>query len=209
MTTSAAFTPRRNEKKMSADDYPTHPQTTRDFLNKLVLDGIPMVGTTWEPAANRGYMAEVLKEFGMDVIATDLYDYGYCESGVDFVASLNAKKREIMESRVVYNVITNPPFNQLSEFIDVALEIAWKRVAVLCQLTKLEGKKRFDNIYKPHPPTWVYQYVRRQPFLKGTIETDNDDEQKSSKQVAFMWMVWDKSSMIQYPKVEPTLRWIE
>lgn len=197
---SAAFTPRRNEKKMSADFYPTSPETTNAFLNAFTRTE-SIGGRIWEPAAGKGHMARVLEPYG-EVIATDLHDYGYCEAGVDFIAPLNFRRKQIADSGIDC-IITNPPFNQFLEFCLTALDIATDKVCMMAPVSKITGKKRWAELYRVRPASWIYVYSSRQPMLKGEVEGDSD--KKSSRQVDYAWYVWDVAN----PAKEAVFREIE
>ncbi|MEZ5857128.1 MAG: hypothetical protein R3D67_21195 [Hyphomicrobiaceae bacterium] len=77
--------------------YPTPPEATRALLSVEHFDG-----PIWEPACGDGGIAKVLaEEFGHHVVATDLIDYGYGKSGIDFLDERAPRARHI---------ITNPPY---------------------------------------------------------------------------------------------------
>ena len=60
------------------DFFPTPEWATHALINNEEFEG-----TIWEPACGDGTMAEVLKQTGCPVEASDLYDRGYGESGID------------------------------------------------------------------------------------------------------------------------------
>src|SRR5258708_26743927 len=60
------------------DDFPTPPFATRALIEvALAALGVTSLGTVAEPCANRGIMSEVLAEYASDVIASDVFDYGF------------------------------------------------------------------------------------------------------------------------------------
>ena len=98
-------------------------------------------------------------------------------------------------------IIMNPPYSTLEPFIIKALEIANKGVLVLCRLQALEGKKRFENIYKENPPTDVYVYVDRiNCYKNGDFSIKNNSAQ------AYCWLYWNK----EFPDImgETTLHFL-
>lgn len=193
-------TPNRKAPKGDPDCYPTHPDTTHDFLKRFQKDYI-IDGLIWEPACGRGDMAEVLKtDTDGGVFASDLYDYGYGETGFDFCFPLNPRHREVVDKGVDW-IITNPPFNQWEQFVTDALDFARMGVAMFGQLNCLEGVSRYNNIYSIRPPTAVYVHVRRQEWLSVRKKEEGEE---SAKQIAFAWYFWDIGS----PGKEPLLRWI-
>ena len=155
-----------------ADFYPTPTWATRALLEKEQFDG-----EIWEPACGDGRMARVLAETGNLVLATDLNNFGFGETGVDFLAS----------DRRSANIVTNPPFNLAEEFLAKALESARHKVALLLRLAFLEGAKRAVNIYDKAPPSRVWVLSERITMYPGHSKIAGNGT------IAFAWFVWDKS----------------
>lgn len=63
------------------DFYPTPPDVTHALMKFLRIHPCNVV---WEPACGDGAMAEVIKQYGHDVIASDLRHTGYGEGGGRF-----------------------------------------------------------------------------------------------------------------------------
>jgi hypothetical protein len=131
----------------------------------------------WEPAAGEGHMAEVLAEYFGRVIATDIHDYGYGEAAVDFLAE--AVKRDCDW------VITNPPFRDRTvPFVLKALEQARVGVAMFMRLQWLENPRRYELVFRDHPPTLVSIFAERVPLHKDRWEPEGDTL------TAYCWLVW-------------------
>ena len=62
------------------DWYPTPPAAT-----KALLDVEGFGHEVWEPACGDGAISKLLDEWGFRSISTDLNDYSYGKSGVDFL----------------------------------------------------------------------------------------------------------------------------
>src|SRR5699024_10360390 len=92
--------------RVENDYYATPPKTTQALLDVLRLKG-----SFLEPACGEGHISEVLKENYPDseIISTDLIDRGYGVGGVDFL--------EKEYDRTFDNVLTNPPFKYMREFV--------------------------------------------------------------------------------------------
>ncbi len=90
------------------DFYATPPEATRALLSVETFKGL-----IWEPACGDGAISRVLQE-RYPVVSTDLVDRGFGPSGQDF----------LMQTRVVDNIITNPPFKLATEFIRKSLDLA-------------------------------------------------------------------------------------
>lgn len=96
----------------------------------------------WEPACGKGHISEALKEHGYSVISSDLFDYGYGESGIDFLKY--GPYIPIVERGHTVDIVTNPPFKYSLEFAQHALDVLSEGcyVALFLKLGFLEGKER-------------------------------------------------------------------
>lgn len=89
----------KNEREQN-DFCATHPHATEIFLEKLKQDGVTLHKNVWECACGRGHMADVFKQNGYNVRATDLIDRKYGET-LDFLTQ---------EEPFNGDIITNPPY---------------------------------------------------------------------------------------------------
>ena len=179
--TSHAVMAQRKEPKNSLDDFPTPPWATRALCEKILwMSSNQPQWDCWEPACNRGYMSNVLKEYFDTVYSTDIHDYGY--GGVeDFLLSKNAGKKCAW-------IITNPPFKLGAEFIEMAHKHARRGVAMLVRTSFVEGVGRYHRLFKENPPSTIAQFTERVPMIKGRLD------KKASTATSYCWMVWDKLS---------------
>ncbi len=83
-------------RRIPNEFYPTPPEATRALLSVETFDG-----SIWEPACGEGAIAKELSAAGNTVVATDLVDYGFGISGVDFLKESRPRAR---------HVVTNPPY---------------------------------------------------------------------------------------------------
>jgi hypothetical protein len=60
--------------------YPTPPEAVRALLSVEKFDG-----PVWEPACGNGAISRELAAAGHEVVSTDLQDYGFGRSGIDFL----------------------------------------------------------------------------------------------------------------------------
>lgn len=148
-------------------------------------------GNIWEPACGDGRMSDVLLGAGYTVASTDLYDRGYGTAGIDF----------LMQSHVVDNIVTNPPFKLAEEFVTRALRLARRKVAIFCRLAWLEGQGRYERIYSVTPPVRVHVFARRVAMTRGGDPTLGANG--AGGMMPFCWIVWDRAH------VGPTeLKWL-
>ena len=164
MSTNRRLTLRAN--KLNKDDF----YPTPEWVTRVLLGFHHFEGEIWEPAAGTGDLAEVLKDAGYEVYATDLVDRGYCTSGVDF----------LIETTRAKNIVTNPPFKLSFEFMEKALDLAENCVALLLPVRYLCGKKRSD-FFRRYRPAKIIAIPNKVDFL------GNDNPI-----MEFAWFVWDK-----------------
>jgi hypothetical protein len=175
-------------------DYsPTPPWATRALMEIIFPHlGIHSLSTAWEPACGEGHMAEPLAEYFHDVIASDIFNYGYAPQTCQIQDFL--KYTGTVLSTDVDWVITNPPFeDRVLKFMVKALEIARVGVAMFLQLRYLEGLGRYEKVYRFTPPTLIAPFVERVPLLMGHYDP------KASTTTAFMWLVWVKGEQPRAP----------
>jgi len=153
------------------DFYPT-PQ----WATEALIDNERFEGDIWECACGNGAMSEVLARTGNAVFSSDLYDRGYGEAGLDFLAS----------ERSACNIVTNPPFNSAEGFYRKGINASRKKFALLLRLAFLEGGNRQKTIFSIHPPTRVWVFSERITFYPVGAE------RKGSGTTAYAWFVWDK-----------------
>ena len=134
------------------DFFPTPPWATQ-----ALLDYERFVGAIWEPACGDGAMAQVLRARGYRVRASDLYDRGYGEAGIDFLSAAETSD----------NIVTNPPYNAAEGFVRSGLSNTRKKLALLLRLAFLEGGNRYRTIFSTHPPSRVWVFSERIDVLPG------------------------------------------
>ena len=174
-----------NEKgdREKDDFYPTPKAATQSLLDRQKFEG-----DIWECACGNGSMSEVIKANGYNVYSSDLIDRGYGEVGIDFLQS----------NKKFDNIVTNPPFNLATEFTELALKLANKKVCMLNKLSYLEGIKRRELIFDKNKLEKVLVFSRRVPFKKESTQT------KAAGLMAFAWFIYD----VNY-NGKPTIDWID
>ena len=172
----------RVEPGNSLDFFPTPPWATRALVEHVLphldrRDKHCRLQRAWEPACGEGHMAEVLREYFRDVLATDIADYGYGDDTGDFLAA--ARPAPGFDW-----IITNPPFNKSADFVLHSLGLAGTGVAMFVRLAWLESADRYERIFRDHPPSCVAIFAERVPLHKGRWESDG------STMTAYIWLVW-------------------
>ena len=170
----------RTEPKDSLDDFPTPMWATRALMEKILNKESMINKVCLEPACGRGYMAEPLKEYFKNVIAQDIFPYGYgkCQ---DFLKAKNNKKYDW--------IITNPPFKLAEEFIHKSLGEAKEGLAIFIRTTFLESIGRYNNIFSINKPYIVAQFSERVPLIKGKVDKN------ASTATGYCWIIWNKKNV--------------
>lgn len=178
----------RHEPADSPDDFPTPPWATRALIEHVV--GVDEVRglSCLEPACGRGYMAKPLSEYFDRVDAADAYHYGFAPVRDFLTFPYEAQSHDW--------VITNPPFRLAEEFVERALVVARKGVAILARTVFLESVGRYESIFKNRPPTVFAQFAERVPMVKGRVDA------KASTATGYAWFVWQKD------QTGPRLAWV-
>jgi hypothetical protein len=149
---------------------------TPAWATHALIDNERFEGEIWEPACGNGAMSEVLALTGQKVSSSDLFDRGYGEAGIDFLAP----------ARRAANIVTNPPYNAAEGFVQSGLKAADRKFALLLRLAFLEGANRQRTIFTDAPPSRVWVFSERITFYPaGAV-------QKGSGTTAYAWFVWDK-----------------
>lgn len=165
------------------DYYATPPWAARALCESL-LDLECDLTTAWEPACGEGHLVRGLIHYFDRVVASDLYETGFGHNGIDFY--------DVHEP--VDWIITNPPFGD--HFVPWslhALSLARKGVALLARSQITEGRERFREVWTPHPPTRILQFVERVPITKGA------PKREATTATAYCWILWLKP--IQGPTI--------
>lgn len=152
------------ENRRALDFYPTPPEVTIALMEFLKLDPCKI----WEPACGDLAMSKVLEKYGHKVRSTDI------NTGTDY----------LMTNGSANAIITNPPFNLSSEFIEKALKEA-TIVAMLLKSQYWHAKKRYD-LFKENPPAYILPLTWRPDFLAG--------EKGGSPTMEVHWTVWIKGN---------------
>jgi len=151
---------------------------TPAWATHALIDNEAFAGDIWESACGNGAMSDVLEQTGRTIISSDLYDRGYGEVGLDFLAP----------TRRAANIVTNPPYNAAEGFVQSGLKSADRKFALLLRLAFLEGANRQRTIFTDAPPSRVWVFSERITFYPaGAV-------QQGSGTTAYAWFVWDKDA---------------
>jgi hypothetical protein len=126
-------------------------------------------------------MAVALAPYFREVIASDVFDYGFGQMS-DFLEASHTPGSFDW-------VITNPPFRLGEDFIHRAMTIARFGIAMLARTVFIESVGRHERIFKNNPPSRFAQFTERVPMVKGRVD------KKASTATGYAWLVWEKDRL--------------
>ena len=96
-------------------------------------------------------------------------------------------------------IITNPPFVQGSEFLELMLARARVGCAMFVKQQFLEGGKRYRRFFERRPPSAVFQFADRVPLVADRLDPAADTNQ------AYIWAVWIRDPAAARAVFQPVL----
>ena len=167
-------------ERASMDYYATSP----DAIDKLATK-FDIPHKVWEPCCGEGALSQRLIELGHDVYSSDIVDRGYGDV-MDFLSLEAYGHRNEFDC-----ILTNPPYKQVTECILRALELLSDGgyACFFLKTTALEGRKRYEQIYRNTPPFLVLQFVDRILCAKNG---DFVQAKKDGSAVSYAWFIWKK-----------------
>jgi len=176
-----------SKKRRPYDYYPTPKAGTMALLENETFSG-----SVLEPCSGAGNISKVLEEklSGQKIISYDIRTDGiYGTGGIDFLKQTSEFYNH------PDNIITNPPYLILSEFINQSKKIAKHKIAMLLTLQALGGKNHLGLIWadKKFPLKKVIIIPDRLKFFSSS---------KSSSTIYNIWAIWDK-----FHVGEPIITW--
>ena len=173
---------KNHEDREENDFYATDPNEVYNICSYEKL-----IGTVLEPSCGMGHMVKGIQKHkayeNIKIVATDLIDRGFGESGYNFLDYNYPYVNDIG------TIIMNPPFKFIEEFVVKSIEIAQHKVILLARNQFLEGGGRYNNIFSKTPPARIYQYVDRIACAK-----DGNFKRNMISNMAFSWFIWDKDT---------------
>jgi hypothetical protein len=163
-----------NFEDRGLDAYFTPPEATISLIN-IEKEFIPHY--IWEPACGDGAISKVLKDNNFDVFSSDIMDYGYGSSMVDFFLAVKMSWE---------GIITNPPYKLAVEFAKKAIsEVPY--VAFLLRTNFLESCNRLP-FFRKHPPARLWISSRRLPMMHRYNWTGPE----APSNTCYAWFIWDE-----------------
>jgi len=188
---------KKSDDRNENDFYPTPPVAAYALCQYFDVPG-----PVWEPACGKGHLSAEMRRLGLDVIASDLYDYDTLESytpGIDFLHA---------DLPTVRSIITNPPYkNRLAEkFVIRSLEHGVEFNAFLCRLQFMTSATRYDSLFSRTPPTDILIFPKRLNCNEEAASAVRAEDQLGGM-LEYAWFVWRKNTPSFSTRTE--IRWID
>lgn len=154
-----------NPDRNKNDFYPTEPEATYTLLDHLETNMSMPEGTWWEPACGTGHISLVLEARGLHVVSTDIAAE---ERG--FGVPMDFLQENFLHAP---NIITNPPYSLLSDFIRHGLELNPQLLALHVPMQALfqVGRKRLlEEVGYPQELYVFVPTLKVDRFLNGEPE---------------------------------------
>ena len=166
-----------DKEREKNDFYATQPEAI-DKLVCAIKNMLPK--KVWECACGTGCLSDRLKDFGYDVVSSDLIDRGYGDVA-DFLKTTEMPN----DSNCI---ITNPPYKYAEDFVEKALEIVpnGNKVCMFLRVLFLESKSR-KKLFEKYPPKTIYVSSSRINCARN-----GDFQNFGLKALAYAWYVWEK-----------------
>jgi hypothetical protein len=158
------------------DFYPTPEWCTEELLKRETFEG-----SILEPCAGSGGISNVLIKKGLEVYTNDIVNRGI---------TLNYEKNmstEYFSNESFDNVVCDPPYKYMNDFLIKSLLIARKKVAFFVKLSFLESKARYD-IFKNEE----FPLSKVLVFSKRPQRYRNGENIKASSTYTCCWVIFDR-----------------
>ena len=174
------------QEREENDFYATDPKAIDDLLKHETFNK-----NIWECACGQGHLTKKLKEYGYNVYSTDIIKRW---DGIDDLKDFLLEWEDYDG-----DIITNPPYKFVTEFILKALDLipTGNKVAMFLKLQTLEGQDRYNKIFSKYPPKTIYVYTKR-------IQCAKNGDFSGTSAVCYAWFVWVKGF-----SGDPTIKWIK
>lgn len=175
------------------DHYPTELWVTEALCRAVEFE---THGLIWEPACGDGRMAKVLQKWHSSVVASDIVDHGYGDTGIDFLDHGALNWLRSVRDEPVVAIVTNPPFALARRFIVRALEITKQAQGIVAMVQRHEFDAPASNRPLFEPPYAAKLILHKRPRW-------SDGPDKASPRFPYAWYLWDWRHQLP-----PITRWL-
>lgn len=161
----------------------------------------------WEPACGKGAISRVMIEAEYQFELSDLRDRGAVNQDGEVAQVedfLQSKRRRVTKHQPAMDMVTNPPFGIVNQFIAHAMrEHRPCKIAMLLNLNAMCGTENADRNFwmDEHPPARIYIFSRRLPMM----HRDGYEGPRSGSQMNCAWFIWELGKSGKYPTAPPRM----
>jgi hypothetical protein len=137
----------------------------------------------WEPACGDGQMVKALHSLGFDVLATDIDPCFKSRRPLNFLSS--EARSTNCSLPPIDGIITNPPFNQATAFIQTALDLTQRERGFVAMLTRVDydSAKTRAHLFGHCP-----QFAKKLTLTRRIVWFDRPGAAPSFNHA---WLIWD------------------
>jgi hypothetical protein len=142
----------------------------------------------WDPCCGSCALSREIERAGYQVVATDVENWGHGERrDLDFLsdAAWDELRLSLPEE---FSIVMNPPFSLAVAFVERALKLGARKIAVFQRLAWWEGKERVETFWRRNPPVRWYGFDGRVTSWRGDIPPG---DRKGGSPTAHAWFIWE------------------
>ena len=156
---------------------------TEHWVTHALLNAVTFRGLTWEPAAGRGDIADVLVEHDYQVWCSDIAGAALgCKSAgeLDFLTATSPGDG-------TFSIVTNPPYFAAEAFVRKALELTERSSGMVAMLFRNE----YDCAAGRRDLFERESFRAKLVLTKRPRWVDGLDQKSASPRHNFAWYLWD------------------
>ena len=148
-----------------------------------ILDVELLTPMVVDPCCGQGVLAKAADQRGYHVFASDLYDWGYGASNVDFL-----ENDDVLRFVPNATVFMNPPFSLAVDFVETAIKNGARKVVCFQRLSWWSSAKRVP-FWSHRPPNRIYVCTDRASCWRIDIPPH---KRTGGTTTDHAWFVWER-----------------
>lgn len=153
-----------------------------------ILDCEIMTNVVLDPCAGIGVLAQAADARGYDVVANDIWDWGFTlDMQRDFL-TVNYDWELPTACDRGFTVLMNPPFSKAAQFVEKCLTLRARKIICFQRFAWWESAERRE-FWKKNPPNRIYICGSRATCWRHDLPPE---KRKSSSSTAHAWFIWER-----------------
>ncbi len=166
---------------------------TPEWAAQAILERELLTPSVLDPCCGRGVLAQVAEAAGYVVAAIDLNDWGFGETGLNFLSRTGPDVGRLFGFQrppvPEFSVFMNPPFSYAEEFVEHALELGARKIVSFQRFAWWESVERL-GFWERHRPARVYVTASRADCWRVDISPAERAE-RGGTPTAHAWFIWE------------------